>query len=165
MLTLGAGVNADALKYSFLETNIRAGFGGFYSYFPDQYRIVDSSAVLWAAPPDSSALARLSRSVILHPEKSASDYGFGPQVSVSGMLRLAKYITADGELKIIAPIAPEQRLTRPDFDLLTNISWRLSNWITLDYTYTFLLKQPEKADARLDKSTHGVWLRFSFSSR
>ena len=165
LLTLGAGVNADALKYSFLETNIRAGFGGFYSYFPHQYKIVDSSSVKWAVPPTAADLARLSRSVILHPEKAASDYGFGPQVSVSGMLRIARFITADGELKIIAPIAPEQRLMRPDFDLLTNINWRLSNWITLDYTYTYLLKQPEKADARWNKSTHGIWLRFSFSSR
>jgi hypothetical protein len=165
LLTLGAGVNADALKYSFLETNIRGGFGGFYSYFPRQYRIADSSDALWASPPDSTALDRLSRSVVLHPESATSDYGFGPQVSVSGLLRIARYITADGELKIIAPVAPEQRLLRPDFDLLTNISWRLSSWITLDYTYTFLLKQPEKSDAQLDKSTHGIWLRFSFSSR
>jgi hypothetical protein len=165
LLTLGAGVNVDAFKYSFLETNIRGGFGGFYSYFPRQYRIVDSSVVTWETAPDSADLDRLSRSVILHPERATSDYGFGPQISLSGMLRIAKYITADGELKIIAPVAPEPRLARPDFDLLTNISWRLSNWITLDYTYTFLLKQPENPEAQLDKSTHGIWLRFSFSSR
>jgi len=165
LLNIGIGVNADALKYSFLETNIRAGFGGSYSHFPRQYRIVDSSTVLWQTTPDSISLAKLSKSVILHPEEATSDFGFGPQAAVSGMLRIGRFITADGELKILAPIAPEQRLMRPDFDLLTNISWRLSNWITLDYTYTFLLKRPEKADARLDKSTHGVWLRFSFSSR
>ncbi len=165
LLTTGIGVSVDALKYSFLETNIRAGFGGSYSHFPHQYQIVDSSAVsLWQTTPDTlRAMAR--KSVILQPKGATSDFGFGPQASISGILRIGRFITADGELNVFAPVTPEQRLLRPDFDLLTNISWRLSNWITLDYTYTFLLKQPEKVDARLNKSTHGVWLRFSYSSR
>ncbi|MBN1130983.1 MAG: hypothetical protein JXA71_18485, partial [Chitinispirillaceae bacterium] len=71
----------------------------------------------------------------------------------------------DAELKFFAPVVPEQRLMRPDFDIIANVSWRLSRWITLDYTYTFLLKQPDNIEARIDKSTHGVWLRFSFTSR
>jgi hypothetical protein len=162
LLTVGVGVNVDALKYSFLETNIRAGFGSSYSYFPRQYQIVDSSAVLlWLTTPDTlRAMAR--KSVILQPKEATSEFGFGPQAAVNGMLRIGRFITADGELKIFAPVAPEQRLLRPDFDLLTNISWRLSNWITLDYTYTLLLKQ---TGTPLDKSTHGLWLRFSYSNR
>lgn len=164
-ITLGVGVNADALKYSFLETNIRAGFGSSYSHFSPQRQIVDTSNInQWETMRDSLKDS-VRRSVVLLPKKSTSDFSFGPQFSLSGMLRIARYITADGELKILMPVAPEQRLTRPDFDLITNISWRLSNWITLDYTYTFLLKQPENTGARMDKSTHGIWLRFSFSSR
>jgi hypothetical protein len=165
LINTGIGVNADALKYSFLETNVRAGFGGSYSHFPRQYEIADTSMIsLWETMRDSLRDS-VRRSVILQPRGATSVFSFGPQASLSGMLRIARFITADGELKILAPIAPEQRLMRPDFDLLTNISWRLSNWITLDYTYTFLLRQPENTDARLDKSTHGIWLRFSFSSR
>jgi hypothetical protein len=165
LLEAGVGANADVLNFSFLETKVRAGFGSSYSYFPDQYRIVDSANAVWSSPPDTASLSKLSRSVVLYPEDATSDFGFGPQASISGMVRIGRVITADGELKFFAPVAPEQRLMRPDFDLITNISWRLSRWITLDYTYTFLLKQPEKSDARLDKSTHGVWMRFSYTSR
>jgi hypothetical protein len=165
LVTLGTGVNADALKYSFLETNIRAGFGGSYSHFPRQYQIVDTSGISQWQTLNDTLQDSVRKSVILLPKKATSDFSFGPQLSLSGMLRIARFITADGEVKILAPIAPEQRLTRPDIDLLTNISWRLSNWITLDYSYTFLLKRPEKSGARWNKSTHGIWLRFSFSSR
>jgi hypothetical protein len=162
LIRIGFGVNADALKYSFLETNIRAGFGGSYSYFPRQYTIVDTSGIAqWDSLPDP-VKANARSSVILKPQGATSDYGFGPQASVSGMLRIARFITADGELQILAPISSEQRLLRPEYNLLTNISWRLSSWITLDYTYTRLLKQ---TGTPINKSTHGIWLRFSFSSR
>jgi hypothetical protein len=165
LLDIGFGVNADALKFSFLETKLRVGFGTHYSYLPRYYQIVDSSSVQWQTVPDTTSLAKLSRSVVLHPQNATSDFGFGPQASISGMVRIGRFITADGDLKIFAPIAPTQRLLRPDFDLLADISWRLSNLITLDYTYTFLLQQPENVAAQLNKSTHGVWLRFSYSSR
>lgn len=165
LLDISVGVNADALKFSFLETKLRGGFGTHYSYLPRHYQIVDTSTVSdWQTLPDT-VRAMLRKSVILLPEEAVSDFGLGPQASISGMLRIGRFITADGELQIFAPIAPVQRLLRPDFDLLANINWRLSNWITLDYTYTFLLQQPENVAARLDKSTHGVWLRFSYSSR
>jgi len=161
----GVGANADVFNFPFLETKIRIGFGSSYSYFPKQYRVVDSTNVIWPAPPDTGLLDSLSKSVVLYPENATHDFGLGPQASISGMVRLGQVITADGELKYFAPIAPEQRLLRPDFNLIADISWRLSRWITLDYTYTFLLQQPENVNARLNKSTHGVWLRFSYTSR
>jgi hypothetical protein len=162
----GIGANADVFKYSFLETKIRGGFGSSYSYLADRYGVVDSSKVLWHTdPPDSARRKLAAKSVTLIPEKATTDFGFGPQASISGMLRLGRVITTDAELKIFAPVVPEQRLMRPDFDIIANVSWRLSRWITLDYTYSFLLKQPDNIKARIDKSTHGIWLRFSFTSR
>jgi hypothetical protein len=168
LFDVGMGVTADAFRYSFLETNIRIGFGGSYSHFPGQYQIVGIADTLkipnWQTTSDTlRAMAR--KSVILHPVAETSDYGFGPQTSISGIVRIGRVITADGELKIFAPVTPQQRLLRPDFDIFSNISLRLSHWITLDYTYTFLLIRPKNVNAQVDKSTYGVWLRFSFSSR
>ena len=34
LLNFGAGLNADAINFPFLEAKIRGGFGGSYSYFP-----------------------------------------------------------------------------------------------------------------------------------
>lgn len=165
LFDVSVGVNVDALNFSFLETKLRGGFGTHYSYLPRSYQIVDSATVKWQTAPDAASLAKLSNSVVLQSVNATSDFGLGPQVAINGMVRIGRFITADGDLKVFAPIAPTQRLLRPDFDLLANISWRISNLITLDYTYTFLLQQPENVAARLDKSTHGVWLRFSYSSR
>ncbi|MBN2035391.1 MAG: hypothetical protein JW768_01495 [Chitinispirillaceae bacterium] len=165
LLDAGLGANADVFNFSFLETKVRAGFGSSFSYLPDRYNIVDSTSVKWDTTDPSDSLFRslVARSVILHPEKATSSFGFGPQASISGMVRLGRVITSDAELKFFAPVAPTQRLMRPDFDLLANVSWRLSRWITLDYTYIYLLKQD--VDVQIDQSTHGVWLRFSYTSR
>ena len=78
------------------------------------------------------------------------------------MLRVGRYISAEGELNVFAPVT---RFMRPDFNIITTVSLRLSHWITIDYTYTFLLKQPDNPAAQVDLSTQGVWLRYSFSSR
>jgi hypothetical protein len=166
LVDAGMGANADVFNFSFLETRLRAGFGSSFSYLPDRYAITDSAAVKWR---DTSMrdryLQQVNRSVILHTEDATTDFGFGPQASIAGMLRIGRVITTDAELKFFAPVAPEQRLTRPDFDILANVSWRLSRWVTLDYTYIYLLKQPDNVEARIDKSTHGIWLRFSYTSR
>ena len=167
LLDIGVGANADVFSYTYFELKLRAGAGSSYSYFPKQYRTVSTTDAHWPAgiPPDSVVNQNLAKSTVLVPVPASSNFGFGPQTSISGMVRISRFITADGELKIFAPIAPEQRLMRPDFDLLTNVSWRIARWVTLDYTYSFLLIQPKEIASRYDKSTHGVWLRFSYSSR
>jgi hypothetical protein len=162
----GIGANADVFNFPFLETRLRAGFGSSYSYLPKRYAITDSTKVKWHdSLMRDRYMQQVNRSLILHTEKATTDFGFGPQASISGMLRIGRMITTDAELKFFAPVAPEQRLTRPDFDIIANVSWRLSRWITLDYTYIYLLKQPDNIEARIDKSTHGIWLRFSYTSR
>lgn len=161
LIDAGVGANADVFNFPFLETRLRAGFGSSYSYLPARYAITDTTTVRWqTANPDSAMRQQVFRGVILRPERPVATFGFGPQASIAGMLRLGRVITTDAEAKFFAPVAPEQRLTRPDFDIIANVSWRLSRWVTLDYTYIYLLKRPE-----IDRSTHGVWLRFSYSSR
>ena len=163
LIDFGAGLNADAINSSFLEAKVRAGFGGSYSHFSQQWVVLDTSAVKNRNTPADST--KFATSIPIISEAPTSIFEFGPQTSISGVLRLGSVITADGELNIIAPVAPKQRLLRPDVDLLATISWRLSHWITIDYTYTYLLKQPENLTARIDESKHAVWLRFSYSSR
>lgn len=168
LLDVGVGANADVFSFRYFEMKLRAGVGSSYSYFPKQYRSINlDTNVRWpvGTTPDTLVDRMLTKSSVFVPVEATSNFGFGPQTSITGILRIGRYITADGELKIFAPIAPEERLMRPDFDLLTNISWRILRWVTLDYTYSFLLKQPREIDSRYNKSTQGIWLRFSYSSR
>ena len=132
-----------------------------------QYLTVSVTDARWPAgtQPDTLINQRLAKSTVLVPVQATSNFGFGPQTSISGMLRIGRFVSADGELQIFAPIAPEERFLRPDFNLLTDVSWRITQWITLDYTYSFLLQQPQEVASRYNKSTNGVWLRFSYSSR
>jgi hypothetical protein len=164
-LDVGAGVNADALNFSFLEMKLRGGFGCQYISSPSQYQNLDTSQALWDKNPDTTSLKLLKSSICLFPEAPSSVFESGPQASINGMLRLGRVITADGELDIFAPITPTNRFLRPDFNVLSNVSWRLSSWITLDYSYKYQLTQTESKATRIDKSTHGIYLRFSFSSR
>ena len=167
LLDIAAGANADVFSYSFFELKLRAGFESSYSYFPMQYLTVSVTDARWPAgtQPDTLINQRLAKSTVLVPVQATSNFGFGPQTSISGMLRIGRFVSADGELQIFAPIAPEERFLRPDFNLLTDVSWRITQWITLDYTYSFLLQQPQEVASRYNKSTNGVWLRFSYSSR
>lgn len=168
LLDVGVGANADVFSFTYFELKLRAGFESSYSYFPEQYRSVLVSDAKWGkgTTGDTTTVdAMKDKSMVLVVVEPSSSFGFGPQTSINGMIRIGRYITADGELKIFAPIAPEQRFLRPDFDLQTNVSWRIARWITLDYSYTFLLQQPKEVASQYNNSTQGIWLRFSYSSR
>jgi len=162
LLNFGAGLNADAINFPFLEAKIRGGFGGSYSYFPDQFQIGDTASISNYDSLPAATKAEVGKSVILLPVPATSEFGIGPQAAISGLLRLGRVITADGELDVFDPI---DRPKRPDYNIISTISWRLYHWITLDYNYTYQRQQPENVNAQVNKTTYGVWLRFSFSSR
>jgi hypothetical protein len=166
LLSIGAGANADVLSFSWLEAKVRAGFGSTYSRFPKQYRSATTGDARWLTPADSLQYSgMLERSTVLVTQELTTSFDFGPQASLKGIVRIGQVVTADAELQVFAPLTPVKRFSRPDFDLLSNISWRLARWINLDYTYTFQLTQPDEIEKRIDKSIHGIWLRFSFTSR
>jgi hypothetical protein len=162
LLNFGAGLNADAINFTFLEAKVRGGFGGSYSYFPSQDRIGDTTSILNYKSLPVATRALVGKSVILVPVAEASAPAIGPQAAISGLLRLGKFITADGELDIIDPTT---RLTHPDYNIISTISLRLIRWITLDYDYTYQRQQPVQVAAQVNKTTYGVYLRFSYSSR
>jgi hypothetical protein len=165
LLNFGAGLNADAINFPFLEAKIRGGFGGSFSYFPNQFQIGDTTSIVNFTSLDTATKLKVGNSVLLDSVPAASEFGIGPQAAISGLLRLGKVITADGELDVFAPVAPEYRLFKPDYNIISTISWRLYRWITLDYSYTYQRQQPANVNAQVNKTTYGVWLRFSFSSR
>jgi hypothetical protein len=156
------GANVDMVNLRFLEFKLRGGVGSSLNNFPDRYEIRTNTA---AVRTDESMQERIKKSIVLYPLDATNTFEFGPQGSATGNLRIGRMATAGGELRVFAPIVPELRFTRPDFDLTVTVSWRLARAITLDYDYTYTLKQPEDINARVNYSTHKVYLRFSYSSR
>jgi hypothetical protein len=106
---------------------------------------------------------KVRNSVFLHREKRKDIFELGPLGSISGNLRIGRFGTASAEAKIFAPVFPENRFENPDFDLSTILSWRIARGVTLDYEFSYQLKQPEDAEVNLASNT--ILLRFSYSSR
>lgn len=159
----GAGANFDALDSRFFELKVQLGAGSSFNRFPDRYISISANEVDTSSI-DLQKRHLLENSIVLRREKKTRLFEFGPQTSLIGNIQLGRIGTAGAELQVFAPIAPEMRFTSPDFDFSATLSWRLTRAVTLDYEYDWQLKQPENLDARLDKSTHNIWLRFSFSS-
>ena len=162
IIDCGGGLNADAINLPFLEAKVRGGFGCSFSNDPTHYLAEDSAAVEnkgGLTPAQRYTLA--TNAIVLLPVASTTTFEIGPQASINGVLRLGRVITADAEFDIFAPV---QRFLSPDKTLFSTVSWRLTHWLSLDYTYTYQLRRPGNVE-QINKTTNWVWLRFSYSSR
>jgi len=165
---LGAGLNADLSTRRYFEARARAGFGTAYSRYGDRYRVIENNKVNYRATDSlhlASQMLEVSNSIMLYPESHVNIFEIGPQLSLSAMVRIGAFASAEGEAKLFAPILPEQRITRPDYELTGTLSWRLSRILNLDYTYRQNLKRPAELDVPVHTSSHGIWLRLHYSSR
>lgn len=161
-LDLDFGANVDVINLRMVELKLRGGFGSSFNDFPNRFEYKRN---IEAARFDSTETDRVKSSMIIIPLDAARTFEFGPQGSATGNVRIGRLGTAGAELRVFAPVVPELRFTRPDFDLTATLSWRLARSITLDYDYTYTLKQPQDINAQEDYSTHKIYLRFSYSSR
>jgi len=161
---IGGGVNVDALDLNFMDIAIKLGAGSSYSGFPEKFTEISKSKTNY----DTSNYALVSlidKSVLLRHENETKIFEFGPLGQISSNLRVGRFGTAGAEVKVFVPLYPENRFTNPDFDINTILSWRIARGVTLDYEFSYVLKQPKNKDAVVDLATNTVLLRFSFSSR
>jgi hypothetical protein len=162
---VGVGVSADFTSWRYFELRSRLGFGSSYSKYGDRHRIIENDKVEYTSPDSLAHKASVARSIVLFPEDKIDIFEVGPQAAISAMVRLGGVASAEGELKLFAPVLPEARLTRPDFEFNGTLSWRLSRILNLDYTYRQMLKQPTELNVPVHTSSHGIWLRLHYSSR
>ena len=165
ILEVGGGTNFDVIRMRIFETKVRLGIGSTMGNFPEKYEQISPGEISFHSPLDSLFRDSLNTAVILQKKKKTTNVEFGPQAALSTSLHIGRFAIASAELKMFTPVVPEMRITRPDFDLQTTLSWRLSRYVTLDYDYRYILIQPDNEDARVNTSTHRIWLRFSYSSR
>jgi len=166
---LGAGMNFDMTTKRYFEAKARLGFGSAYSRYDNRYTIKESSKVKYKPDTDSLTLLRqkdlVSNSIVLLPESEVNILEVGPQASFGATVRIGELGSAEGEVKLFAPVLPEQRLTKPDVEFSGTLSWRLHRSLNLDYTYRQTLKRPAELEEPVHTSTHGIWLRLHYSSR
>jgi len=163
---LGAGVSGDWNTRRYFEASARVGFGSTYSRYDDRYRVIEASKVKY---DDTDSLKRIndrdlvSNSIVLYPEKRVNIFEVGPQMSLSGTVRIGATASAAAELKLFVPVIPELRIDKPDVEFNGTLSWRLSSVLNLDYTYRQSLRQPAELDMPVHTSSHGIWLRLHYS--
>jgi hypothetical protein len=160
---IGAGANLDAISTHYFEAKIRAGAASSFSNFPGSYTTIDVDTSKLIADPKTKD--RVKSSIALSYENPTRLFEFGPQASLNLNIRIGRIGIAGAEIKVFAPVAPEMRFTRPDFDVTSTLSWRLAPSVTLDYDFNYLLKQPKDPKQNIDKTSHALWLRFSYTSR
>jgi len=165
ILELGAGMNFDLTTRRYFEAKARLGFGCAYSRYDDRYRIIKSNEVTYKSADSLTHKLLVSNSIVLLPEDKVNILEIGPQASFSATVRIGSLGSAEGEVKLFAPVLPEERLTKPDVDFNGTLSWRLHRSLNLDYTYRQSLKRPTDLDEPVHTSTHGIWLRLHYSSR
>ncbi len=158
-LDVDLGANVDAVRIRFLEIKLRGGLGSSYKHYRDRYKLEQEKI------NNSYVDSLIEKYSVLRSLPSENIFEFGPQGSATGNLRIGRLATASGELRVFAPVFPERRLLRPDVDLTVTLSWRLARAVTLDYDYLFELEQPKEIATQKNKSTHKIYLRFSFTSR
>jgi hypothetical protein len=162
---IGGGANFDAVRTRAFQTKVRLGVGSTFGNFPQKYEIIPLKDLSDDFVDSTLKRLKISNAVFLRKKSKTTNVEFGPQAAINVNLHIGRFATASSELKVFAPVVPEMRITRPDFDLNATLSWRLSRYITLDYDYRYILTRPERVDARVNTSTHRIWLRFSYTSR
>jgi len=162
---LGAGMNFDLTTKRYFEAKARLGFGSAYSHYDDRYRTIKSGEVKYESPDSALQKGMAANSIMLLPESRVDILEVGPQAALGATVRIGALGSAEGEVKLFAPVLPEQRLTKPDFEFSGTLSWRLHRSLNLDYTYRQTLKRPAELEEPVHTSAHGIWLRLHYSSR
>lgn len=166
ILTAGVGANVDLASFRYFSSKLRGGFASTWTSYPDHYKIVNESYIKYADSIEfQQDSIRRNGALFLQKINRSDLLELGPQVSSYANVRLGRFAVANFDISLFAPLYPKNRLSRPDINFSSTLSWSLTRGVNLDYNFKYQLKRPQKVDARQDLSTHSVWLRFNYASR
>jgi hypothetical protein len=171
---VGVGTNIDMINRDNYDAKLRLGIG--YSqmnvrnqkYDWNQKYLSDSSTDIFRKiDTDSLQPALKGNYKILYSSKNIQARSYGPEIGLALNIRAGGWGVARGEIRTRIPLDPliDKHKVTPDVDINTTVSWTLTRSVTLDYLYLYTLKQPIQDEARVNQSSHSIFLRFSLSSR
>jgi hypothetical protein len=170
----GVGTNIDMLTRDNYDLKLRIGLGYSQMNVWNQKYQRDSSFINYSKIDPSSKVGSnqlknaLTRNyIILQQSKYIMSQSYGPELGLAVNIRAGGWGVARGDFRMRIPVDPliGRHLIRPDWDVNTTVSWILSRSITIDYLFLYTLKQPLEEAARVNQSSHSIFLRFSLSSR
>ncbi|MDD5675420.1 MAG: hypothetical protein PHC61_14715 [Chitinivibrionales bacterium] len=159
----GLGGNLDVVKTRFLETKFRAGFGFSREASWSTVLLTDSTSL---RPADTAFIRSIlpinAPHAVVRRAQDTSLYSYGPEADLNALARVGRWATIETELQVLIPL---QRLSHPDYDWTTTISWRIIPPVTLDYQYTYQDHPSAVLETERRQSLHRILLRFSYTSR
>jgi hypothetical protein len=173
---VGVGTNIDMLKRDNYDAKLQVGIGYSQMYVWNQktdwnplyqtdtsneiFRKINTDSALWKAAVNGNYK-------ILYSVQNLQAPSYGPEFGLSLNIRAGAWAVARGDIRTRIPLGPliNKHKVTPDVDINSTVSWTLTHSITLDYLYLYTLKQPIQDAARVNQSSHSIFLRFSLSSR
>jgi hypothetical protein len=171
---VGVGTNIDMFNRENYDVKVRLGIGysqkNLWSQKYDwnqKYQKDTSIDIFRKIDTDSLQSALTGNYKILYQSKELRTLSYGPEFGLALNIRAGGWGVARGDLRTRIPLDPliSRHIVTPDVDVTTTVSWTLTRSITLDYWFLYTLTQPLKDEARVDESSHSIFLRFSLSSR
>ncbi len=175
----GVGTNIDVITLDKYDAKLRAGMGYSqtnkwkqkYNWNPKYKSDTSNNKHLKIDPGSGIDSAQLHDALsgfykILYQSTHIISRSYGPEFGLALNIRTS-WLVARGDFRMRIPLDPliNQRLFRPDWDIITTLSWTLTRSISLDYIFSYTLQQPLIEAEHVHQSSHNIFLRFSISSR
>jgi hypothetical protein len=163
-LQAGGGVNIQIFKNQILDLRFLNGLGVEYEKQWDAWKTVSENGLKFDETSDIYKTVYSSKDIerIILERSDAQRFDFGPEFILSYFMYLTKYMTIDGELRLFMPF---ERFYSPDFRTHTLVSLRLTQYMSLDYDYTFNLVKASQEELQTKSNKHRILARFSFARR
>lgn len=164
-LEAGFGVNINLYNSSIMELQLLAGFGfqqksSWGEAEVTNFENIEVDSMMF--PSYARIVANENATVIRKFDPLTTRPELGPEATLNTRIQLGRLARVESELKTFFSF---NRITRPDFDWWLTLGWRLSRMVTLDYQFSYNLRQSEEEAGREDDSRHRVLLRFTFAGQ
>jgi hypothetical protein len=162
----GAGTNIDMITLENWDAKLRVGLG--YSQMTKwNQKDQRDSFYINRKKIDTAYSAQLNNAltrnyIILQRSRNFTSRSFGPEFGLALNLRAGGWGVARGDFRMRPPF---DRLGAPDVDINTTVSWTITRGITFDYLFLYTLRQSSEQEARVNLSSHSLFLRFSLSNK
>ncbi len=169
---VGVGTNIDMINRDNYDAKLRLGVGySQMNVWNQKYdwnnKFQSDTSIFRKIDTDQLRSAFSGYYKILYQSKYIRSQSYGPELGLALNIRAGAWGIARGDIRTRIPLDPliDKHRVTPDVDVNTTVSWTLTRSITLDYLYLYTLKQPIEDEARVNQSSHSIFLRFSLSSR
>ena len=162
-LQTGGGYNVQIVRNRIIDTRFLSGFGVEYEKKWNSWRIVSERNLNFDIQSDIfQNIYNTNIDRITLEKNDGERFDYGPEFMLNYLLYITRYLSLDGNVRLFMPI---ERFSTPDFRSHTLLTFRLTQYLNIDYDYTFDLIQASQDELRVKSNRHRILARFSFARR